>query len=110
MAPLRAEIAIARSAALIPIAASPCPGEHHIDRMAIAAGTDKPRAPIDNARHVTVSSSEVRGIGFDLVAAVPAPHDKANNLLRQVVYEGLREDKDPTEVQRPVPNQPSSPG
>jgi ATP-dependent DNA ligase len=33
-----------------------------------------------------------------------------DNLLRQVVYEGLREDKDPTDVQRPVPNQPSSAG
>jgi ATP-dependent DNA ligase len=29
------------------------------------------------------------------------------NLLRQVVYEGLREYKDPTDVQRSVPNQPS---
>jgi len=28
--------------------------------------------------------------------------------LRQVVYEGLREDKDPGEVRRPVPNRPSS--
>ena len=73
MAPLRAKIAIAISAALIPIAASPCPGKHHIDRAAIAAGTDKPHAPIDNARRVTVSSSEVRGIGFDLVAAQGAP-------------------------------------
>jgi ATP-dependent DNA ligase len=27
------------------------------------------------------------------------------NLLRQVVYEGLREDKDPTDVRRPTPNQ-----
>ena len=26
------------------------------------------------------------------------------NLLRQVVYEGLREDKDPAEVRRSVPN------
>ena len=33
-----------------------------------------------------------------------------DNLLRQVVYEGLREDKDPAEVQRPVPHQPSSTG
>ena len=78
MAPLRPEIAIARSAALIPIAASPRPGKHHIHQAAIAAGTDEPRALIDNARRVTVSSSEVRGIGFDLVAAVPAPHDEAN--------------------------------
>jgi ATP-dependent DNA ligase len=27
-----------------------------------------------------------------------------DNLLRQVVYQGLREDKDPAEVQRDVPN------
>ena len=30
-----------------------------------------------------------------------------DNLRRQVVYEGLREDKDPAEVRRPVPNQSS---
>ena len=29
-----------------------------------------------------------------------------DDLLRQVIYQGLREDKDPTEVRRPVPNQP----
>ena len=29
----------------------------------------------------------------------------AENLHRQVVYEGLREDKNPAEVCRPVPNQ-----
>ena len=29
-----------------------------------------------------------------------------DNLLRQVVYQGLRGDKDPAEVRRPVPNQP----
>jgi ATP-dependent DNA ligase len=33
-----------------------------------------------------------------------------DNLLRQVAYEGLREDKDATDVRRPVPNQPSSVG
>ena len=32
-----------------------------------------------------------------------------DNLLRQVVFEGLRKDKDPPGVQRPVPNQPSRP-
>ena len=32
-----------------------------------------------------------------------------DNLLRQVVYEGLREDKDSTDVQHPGPNQPSRP-
>jgi bifunctional non-homologous end joining protein LigD len=30
------------------------------------------------------------------------------NLLRQVVYEGLREDNDPTDVRRPLPRHPSS--
>ena len=30
----------------------------------------------------------------------------AENLLRQLVYEGLREDKDPAEVRRSVPGQP----
>ena len=32
-----------------------------------------------------------------------------DKLLRQVIYEGLREDKDPADVQRPAPNQPSQP-
>jgi ATP-dependent DNA ligase len=32
------------------------------------------------------------------------------NLLRQVVYQGLREDRDATDVRRSVPNQPSSRG
>jgi bifunctional non-homologous end joining protein LigD len=31
-----------------------------------------------------------------------------DNLLRQVIYQGLREDKDPTKVRRPVPNKPAS--
>jgi hypothetical protein len=32
------------------------------------------------------------------------PHWTDDNLLRQVVYEGLREDKPAAEVRRPVPN------
>jgi bifunctional non-homologous end joining protein LigD len=31
-----------------------------------------------------------------------------DNLLRQVVYQGQREDKDPSEVRRPLPNRPST--
>jgi hypothetical protein len=43
-----------------------------------AAGAHKPLSPIENARHITIASSEVRGIWFDLMAAIPAPHDEAN--------------------------------
>jgi hypothetical protein len=41
-------------------------------------GTYEPVAPIQNARRIAVWSGEIRGIGFDLVAAIPAPHDEAN--------------------------------
>ena len=47
-------------------------------------------------------------IGFDpsLVAEVKYLTWTDDNLLRQVIYQGLREDKAPSEVRRPVPNQP----
>jgi bifunctional non-homologous end joining protein LigD len=40
-----------------------------------------------------------------LVAEVKYLNWTDDNLLRQAIYQGLREDKDPTEVRRPVPNQ-----
>jgi ATP-dependent DNA ligase len=52
--------------------------------------------------------SRVHWVRPELVVAVKYRTWTDDNLLRQVAYEGLREDKDPTEVQRPVPNQPSS--
>jgi bifunctional non-homologous end joining protein LigD len=44
----------------------------------------------------------------ELIAEVKYLTWTDENLLRQVVYQGLREDKDPAEVRRPVPNEPSS--
>ena len=52
--------------------------------------------------------SRVHWVRPELVVEVKYLTWTADNLLRQVVYEGLREDKDPTDVQRPAPNQPSS--
>src|SRR5229473_4503794 len=54
--------------------------------------------------------SRVHWVRPELVVEVKYLTWTEDNLLREVVYEGLREDKDPTDVQRPVPNQPSSAG
>jgi ATP-dependent DNA ligase len=40
----------------------------------------------------------------ELVAEVKYLTWTEDNLLRQVVYEGLREDKPPTDVRRPIPH------
>jgi DNA ligase D-like protein (predicted ligase) len=52
--------------------------------------------------------SRVHWVRPELVAEVKYLTWTDENLLRQVVYQGLREDKDPSEVRRPVPN-PTSP-
>jgi ATP-dependent DNA ligase len=54
--------------------------------------------------------SRVHWVRPELVVEVKYLTWTEDNLLRQVVYEGLREDEDPTDVKRPVPNQPSSAG
>ena len=54
--------------------------------------------------------SRVHWVRPELVVEVKYLTWTGDNLLRQVVYEGLREDQDPTDVQRPVPNQPPSAG
>src|SRR6202049_194018 len=54
--------------------------------------------------------SRVHWVRPELVVEVKYLTWTGDNLLRQVVYEGLREDKDPTDVQRAIPNQPSSAG
>ena len=53
--------------------------------------------------------SRVNRVRPELVVEVKYLTWTEDNLLRQVVYEGLREDKDPTDVQRSLPNQPSRP-
>ena len=50
--------------------------------------------------------SRVHWVRPELVAEVKYLNWTDDNLLRQVVYQGLREDKDPTEVRRPVPHCP----
>ena len=47
--------------------------------------------------------SRVHWVTPELVAEVKYLTWTEDNLLRQVVYEGLREDKPPAEVRRPVP-------
>jgi ATP-dependent DNA ligase len=51
--------------------------------------------------------SRVHWVRPELVAEVKFLTWTEDNLLRQVVYEGLREDKPPTDVRRPVPHPPS---
>ena len=52
--------------------------------------------------------SRVHWVRPELLAEVKYLNWTDDNLLRQVIYKGLREDKDPTEVGRTVPNQPPS--
>jgi bifunctional non-homologous end joining protein LigD len=53
--------------------------------------------------------SRVHWVRPELVAEVKFLTWTEDNLLRQVVYEGLREDKPATEVRRPVPNRQPGP-
>jgi bifunctional non-homologous end joining protein LigD len=46
--------------------------------------------------------SRVHWVRPELVAEVKYLTWTDDNLLRQVIYQGLREDKDPTAVRRPV--------
>jgi ATP-dependent DNA ligase len=48
--------------------------------------------------------SRVHWVRPELVAEVKYLTWTDDNLIRQVVYEGLREDKEAAEVRRPVPN------
>jgi bifunctional non-homologous end joining protein LigD len=50
--------------------------------------------------------SRVHWVRPELVAEVKYLTWTGDNLLRQVVYEGLREDKPAVEVRRPVPHRP----
>jgi DNA ligase D-like protein (predicted ligase) len=68
-----------------------------------------PEMPLDKAPPRTnrfgssLVLSRVHWVRPELVAEVKYLTWTDENLLRQVVYEGLREDKDPSEVRRPVP-------
>jgi ATP-dependent DNA ligase len=48
--------------------------------------------------------SGVRWVRAELVVEVKYLSWTDDNLLRQVIYQGLREDKPPTEVHRPAPH------
>jgi len=65
---------------------------------------DKP-PPRSNRFGSPLVLSRVHWVRPELVVEVKYLTWKDDNLLRQVVYEGLREDKDPTDVRRAVPNQ-----
>jgi ATP-dependent DNA ligase len=51
--------------------------------------------------------SRVHWVQPELVAEVKYLNWTDNNLLRQVIYQGLRENQDPAEVRRPPPNKSS---
>jgi ATP-dependent DNA ligase len=69
-----------------------------------------PKMPLDQAppRSNRFGSplvlSRVHWVRPELVVEVKYLTWTDDNLLRQVVYQGVREDKDPNEVRRPVPN------
>jgi ATP-dependent DNA ligase len=54
--------------------------------------------------------SRVHWVRPELVAEVKYLTWTDDNLLRQVVYEGMREDKPAAEVRRPMPHPKSVPG
>ena len=63
------------------------------------------RHPRSNRFGSPLVLSRVHWVRPELVVEVKYLTWTDENLLRQVVYEGLREDKDPTDVRRPTPNQ-----
>src|ERR1700743_2479130 len=80
----------------------------------LARGIGKPPRRSDNAHLTNHSSSRpavnaarvlsrVHRVRPELGAEVKFLTWTEDNLLRQVVYEGLREDKPPSEVRRPAP-------
>src|SRR5262249_50265583 len=71
-----------------------------IDRMPLAA------PPTDSRFGSPLVLSRVHWVRPELVAEVKFLTWTDDNLLRQVVYEGLREDKPVVEVRRPVPHRP----
>ena len=70
---------------------------------------DKP-PPRTNRFGSPLVLSRVHWVRPELVVEVKYLSWTDDNLLRQVAYEGLPEDKDPTDIQRPIPNQPSPAG
>jgi bifunctional non-homologous end joining protein LigD len=54
----------------------------------------------------TLVLSRMHGVRPELVAEVKYLTWTDDNLLRQTIYQGLCEDKDPTQVRRPVLNKP----
>ena len=63
--------------------------------------------PRDSRFGSPLTLSRVHWVRPELVAEVKFLTWTEDNLLRQVVYEGLREDKPPTDVRRQVPHPPS---
>jgi hypothetical protein len=54
------------------------PRHHHVNLAAAALRTDQPLAPIRQCHLGAVALSLFGGIGFNLVTAIAAPHDRAN--------------------------------
>jgi hypothetical protein len=62
----------------------PAAGHDHIYLVASTTGTDEPTSPLGNGSLGAVSSRHFGGIGLNLVAAFPAPHDQAHMGSRRV--------------------------
>jgi ATP-dependent DNA ligase len=60
--------------------------------------------PWDSRFGSPLTLSRVHRVRPELVAEVKYLTWTEDNLLRQLVYEGLREDKPPTDIRRPIPH------
>jgi bifunctional non-homologous end joining protein LigD len=78
------------------IAKTPAAGDRHDAARAAAAANSGFGSPLGLSR--------VRWVMPELVVEVKYLAWTGDNLLRQVVYEGLREDKPPADVRRELPH------
>jgi hypothetical protein len=52
------------------------PAYHHVDLAAAAAGANEPRLPVKHGRLRAIAGGVLGRIGFNLMAAIPAPYDE----------------------------------
>src|ERR1700674_2552512 len=56
----------------------PGPADDHVDIASATPGANEPRLPVKHGRLRTIAGGVLSGIGLDLVAAIPAPYDRAD--------------------------------
>jgi DNA ligase D-like protein (predicted ligase) len=80
----------------------------HLQPLAVSTMPLDQAPPRANRFGSPLVLSRVHWVRPQLVVEVKYLTWTEDNLLRQVAYEGLREDKDPSEVRRPLPNRISA--